>query len=130
MPWLLDPFCFLSACPRSVSVAVCSVLACCVLLVGAFVAAAAVPAGARVLADGQVHSCSPSLVAAVVPCCPALPGLLPPLRGLQGRSPPQVRRGPRFAFFFKRAAAFLCSAMHADLGCKSNLRDINRHVFK
>jgi hypothetical protein len=27
MPWLLDPFCFLSACPRPVPVAVCSLLA-------------------------------------------------------------------------------------------------------
>jgi hypothetical protein len=57
MPWLLDPFCFLSACPRSVSVAVCSVLACYVLLVGASVADAAVPAGERVFAAGVVHSC-------------------------------------------------------------------------
>jgi hypothetical protein len=45
MPWLLDPFCFLSACPRSVSVAVSSILASYVLLVGASVADAAVPAG-------------------------------------------------------------------------------------
>jgi hypothetical protein len=57
MPWLLDPFCFLSACPRSVSVAVCSVIACYVLLVGASVADAAKPAGEQVFAAGLVHSC-------------------------------------------------------------------------
>jgi hypothetical protein len=34
MPWLLDPFCLLSACPRSVCAAVCSVLACYVLWLG------------------------------------------------------------------------------------------------
>jgi hypothetical protein len=53
----MDPFCFLSACPRPVSVAVCSILACYVLLVGASVADAAVPAGDRVFAAGLVHSC-------------------------------------------------------------------------
>jgi hypothetical protein len=44
----------------------------------------------------------PSLVAALVSCCPALPPLFPPLRGCRGRSPSGVRRGPRFAFFCKR----------------------------
>jgi hypothetical protein len=57
MPCLLDPFCFLSACPRSVSVAVSSILACYVLLVGASAADAAMPAGARVFAAGLVHGC-------------------------------------------------------------------------
>jgi hypothetical protein len=57
MPWLLDPFSFLSAVPRPVSVAVCSILACYILLVGASVADAAVPAGERVFAAGLVHSC-------------------------------------------------------------------------
>jgi hypothetical protein len=56
MPWLLDPFRFLSACPRSVSVPVCSVLACYVLLVGVSVADAAVLSGERVFAAGLVHS--------------------------------------------------------------------------
>jgi hypothetical protein len=54
MRWLLDPFCFFPACPRSVCVAVCSVLACYVLLVGPSVADAAVPAGERVFAAGLV----------------------------------------------------------------------------
>jgi hypothetical protein len=59
MPWLelLDHFCFLSACPRSVSVAVWLILACFVLLVGASVADAAVPVGELVFAAGLVHSC-------------------------------------------------------------------------
>jgi hypothetical protein len=57
MLWLLDPFCFLSACARSVSAAVCSILACYVLLVGASVADAAVPADECVFAAGLVHSC-------------------------------------------------------------------------
>jgi hypothetical protein len=56
MPWLLDPFCFLSACPRSVSVAVCSILARYILLVGASVADAAVPAGERMFGAGLVQS--------------------------------------------------------------------------
>jgi hypothetical protein len=57
MPWLLDPVCFLSACPHSVSVTVCSTLACYVLLIGASVADAAVPVGERVFAAGLVDSC-------------------------------------------------------------------------
>jgi hypothetical protein len=57
MPWLLDPLCFLSASPRSFCAAVCSVLACYVLLVGASVADAALPAGERVFAAGPVHGC-------------------------------------------------------------------------
>jgi hypothetical protein len=57
MPWLLGPSCFLSACACSVSVAVCSIPACYVLLVGASVADAAMPAGERVFAAGLVHSC-------------------------------------------------------------------------
>jgi hypothetical protein len=61
MPWLLDPFCFFSACPRPVSVAVCSILARYALLVGTSVADAAVPAGERVFAAGLVHSCLRSL---------------------------------------------------------------------
>jgi hypothetical protein len=61
MPWRLDPFCFLSACPRPVSVTVCSILACYVLLVGASVADAAVPAGERMFAAGLVHNCLPPL---------------------------------------------------------------------
>jgi hypothetical protein len=56
MPWLLDPFCFLSAFARSACVAVCSILACHVFLVGASVADAAVPAGERVFAADLVHS--------------------------------------------------------------------------
>jgi hypothetical protein len=95
MPWILDPFCFLSAFLPSVYSPVCSVLACYVVLVAASVADAAVPAGERVFAAGLVHSClSP------VSYCPALPPLLPPLRVCRGRSPSGVRRGPRFAVFF------------------------------
>jgi hypothetical protein len=76
MPWLLDPFCFLFACPRSGCAAECSVLACYVLLVGASVADAAVPAGERVLAAGLVH-----LVACALSRCRprlVLPGVAPP----------------------------------------------------
>jgi hypothetical protein len=47
----------LSPCPRSICAAVCSVLACYVLLVGASVADATVPAGERMFAAGLVHSC-------------------------------------------------------------------------
>jgi hypothetical protein len=57
MPWLLDPFCFLSACP-----AIC--FCCCVLdscllcpCIGGFVAYAAVLAVERVFAPGLVHRC-------------------------------------------------------------------------
>jgi hypothetical protein len=57
MPWLLGPSCFLPACSRSLCAAVFSVLACYLLLVGASVADAAVPAGERVLPAGLVHSC-------------------------------------------------------------------------
>jgi hypothetical protein len=78
MPWLLDPFCFLSACPRPVSVAVCSLLACYVLLVGASVADAAVPAGERVFAAGLVHSC-------------LRPLSLPPSSRVARRCPPSFR---------------------------------------
>jgi hypothetical protein len=53
---VLYPFCFLSACPHSVSVALCSVLASYVLLVGASVADAAEPAGEHVFATGLVRS--------------------------------------------------------------------------
>jgi hypothetical protein len=53
MPWLLDPFCFLSACPHSVCAAVCSVPACYVFLVGASVAD---PAGERAFAAGLMRS--------------------------------------------------------------------------
>jgi hypothetical protein len=56
MLWLLDPFCFLSACTWSVCAAVCSVLACYVCLVGASVADAAVPACAPAFAAGLVRS--------------------------------------------------------------------------
>jgi hypothetical protein len=56
MRWLLDPICFLSACPRSVYAAVCSVLASYVFLVGASVADTALPAGERAFAAGLVHS--------------------------------------------------------------------------
>jgi hypothetical protein len=57
LPCLLDPFCFLFACHGSVSAAVCSVLACYVLLVGASVADATMPAGECVLATELVDSC-------------------------------------------------------------------------
>jgi hypothetical protein len=74
MPWLLDPFCFLPACSRSLCAAVCSVLACYVRLVGASVADAAVPDGVRVYAAGLVHSCLSSLSlppsSHVAKCCP------------------------------------------------------------
>jgi hypothetical protein len=66
----------LSACPRSVSVAVCSVIAFYVLLVGASVADAAVPAGERVFAAGLVHSC---------------PLSLPPSSRVARRCPPSFR---------------------------------------
>jgi hypothetical protein len=75
-----------------VCAAVCSAFACYNLLVGASVAAAAVPACERVFADSDVNRClCPS--SRVDRCCPPL---LPPLRGCRGRSPPGVRRGPRF----------------------------------
>jgi hypothetical protein len=51
---------------------VCSVLACYVLLIGASVADAAVPAGERVFAAGMVRSSLRPLVATLVPCYPAL----------------------------------------------------------
>jgi hypothetical protein len=78
LPWLLDPFSFLCAVPRPVSVAVCSILACYVLLVGASVADAAVPAGERVFAAGLVHSC-------------LRPLSLPPSSRLARRCPPSFR---------------------------------------
>jgi hypothetical protein len=53
--------CFLSACPRSVCAAVCSVIACYALWVGVSVAAAAVPAGDSAFAAGMVCSCLRSL---------------------------------------------------------------------
>jgi hypothetical protein len=55
MPWLLHHICFLTAFQRSVCAAVCSVLACYVLLVGASVADAAVPVGDCVFAAGLVQ---------------------------------------------------------------------------
>jgi hypothetical protein len=55
MPWLLDPFCFLSPCLRSVCVAVCSVLFSCVLLVGASAAEEAVPVDDRPFAGGLLR---------------------------------------------------------------------------
>jgi hypothetical protein len=78
MPWLLDPFCFLSPFPRSVCAAVCSVLACYVFLVGTSVADAAVPAGERVFAAGLVHSCLSPLS-------------LPPWSRVARRCPPSFR---------------------------------------
>jgi hypothetical protein len=78
MLWLLDPFCFLSACPRSGSVAVWSILVWYVLLVGASVADAAVPAGERVFAARLVHSC-------------LRPLSLPPSSRVARRGPPSFR---------------------------------------
>jgi hypothetical protein len=78
MPWLLDPFCFLSACPRPVSAAVCSILSFYVLLVGASVADALVPAGDRVSAAGLVHGC-------------LRPLSLPPSSCVARRCPPSFR---------------------------------------
>jgi hypothetical protein len=71
MPWLLDPFCFLSACPRSFRAAVCSVLACYAFLVGASVADTVVPAGERACAAGLVRSSLRPLS-----CCRPRPVLL------------------------------------------------------
>jgi hypothetical protein len=68
----------LSACPRSVSVAVCSVIACYVLLVGAAVADVAMPAGERVFAAALVHSC-------------LRPLSLPPFSRVAWRCPPSFR---------------------------------------
>jgi hypothetical protein len=59
-------------------VAVCSVLACYVFLVGASVADAAVPAGERVFAAGLVHSCLSHLS-------------LPPWSRVARRCPPSFR---------------------------------------
>jgi hypothetical protein len=56
-PRLLDPVYVFSARPHSVCAAVCSVIACYVLLVGASVADATVPAGDGVLAAGLVRRC-------------------------------------------------------------------------
>jgi hypothetical protein len=53
MPWLLDPSCFLSACPRSGCTTMCSFLARYVLLIVASVADAAVHAGECVFAAGR-----------------------------------------------------------------------------
>jgi hypothetical protein len=78
MPWLLDPFCFLSACPPSIRVAVCSVIASYVLLVGASVADAAVPVG------------DPPFAADLVPCC-LQPLSLPPSSRVAGRCPSLFR---------------------------------------
>jgi hypothetical protein len=78
MPWLLDPLYFLSACPCPVSVAVFSILACYVILVGASVADVAMPTGERVLAAGLVHSCFRPL-------------LLPPSSRVARRCPPFYR---------------------------------------
>jgi hypothetical protein len=66
---LLDPFYFLSAFPSFDFAAVYSVFTCDVLLVGASVADAAVPAADRVFSSALVHGCR------------ALPPLLPPLWG-------------------------------------------------
>jgi hypothetical protein len=49
-------------------------------------------------------ACSVCVIAALVPCCPALPPVLPSLRGCRSRSPPEVRRGRRFALFFTSRA--------------------------
>jgi hypothetical protein len=78
MPWLLDPFCFMSACPCCICVAVCSVIASYVLLVGASVADAAVPVG------------DPPFAAGLVPCC-MQPLSLPPSSHVAGRCPPSFR---------------------------------------
>jgi hypothetical protein len=47
-----------------------------------------------------VECLTTSNIATLVACCPALPPLLPPLRGRRSRSPPGLKRGPRFAFFW------------------------------
>jgi hypothetical protein len=75
---------FFSACPRSVCAAVCSVLACYVLLVGASVAAVAVPAGEHVFAAGVVHSClRPLSLPPSSRVARRRPPLLPLLRGVE-----------------------------------------------
>jgi hypothetical protein len=86
--WIL--FTFLSACPPSIRVAVCSIIASYVLLVGASVDDAAVPVGDLPFA------------AELVPCC-LQPLSLPPSSRVAGVAPPcsaplGARRGPRFAF--------------------------------
>jgi hypothetical protein len=103
MSWLLDPFCFLHTFPHSVSVAVCSILACYVILVEAPVAHAAMHAGERAFVTGLVHSC-------------LRPLSLPPSTRVERRRPSSyrpfggaeaealwVRRCPRFAFLFFNA---------------------------
>jgi hypothetical protein len=64
--------------PALICAAVCSVLACNALLVGASVADAAVPAGERELAAGLVHSCLQPLS-------------LPPSSRVAGSCPPSFR---------------------------------------
>jgi hypothetical protein len=78
MPWLLNPFCFLSTRHHSVCVAVCSFLASYALLVGVLVADVAVPVGDRPFAAGLVR------------CC-LLPLSLPPSSRVAGRCPPSFR---------------------------------------
>jgi hypothetical protein len=96
MPWLLAPFCFLSAYPRPVPVAVCPILACYVLFL-ASLADAAVPAGERVFAAGLVHRC-------------LRPLSLPPSSRVARRCPPSFR-----SFGGAEAAAPLGSGVVSDL---------------
>jgi hypothetical protein len=100
MPWLPDPFCCLPACPHAGCAAVCSVLACYVLLIGASVAAAAAPAGARAFADGQ---CTVACAFSRCRSRPVLPGVAPPPSAPSGVPSPKPSSGKAWSpisFFF------------------------------
>jgi hypothetical protein len=105
--WLLDPFLFLQGCPRSLCVAVCSVLPAHVLLVGASVSDDAVPAGARVFASALVHRslCPLALLPACYPtACVSVAGRCPPpfrpAGGAEAEAPSGSGMVPKLFFFF------------------------------